>query len=84
MGEVDPRDTKLAALRRENAELREKVKGMRLVAEMRAGPMRLEAVSREGKITFTMCFDNDVMAHMGESAARLFADFVNENLPSAA
>ena len=51
-----------------------------LVAEIRAGPMRVEAAEYEGKITFTMCFDNDVMAHMGENAAKMFTDFVRDTL----
>lgn len=53
---------------------------MYVVAEMRAGPMRLEAVDFEGKVTFTMCYDNDVMAHMGEEAARLFSTFVTDTM----
>ena len=63
---------------RERAEQNTKAR-MKLVKEVRAGPLRLEAVEFEGSLTYTMCFDNDVMAHMGASAARLFADFVLGN-----
>jgi len=51
---------------------------MLLVKELRAGPLRLEAVEFEGKLTYTMCFDNDVMAHMGEEAAKAFCRFVED------
>jgi hypothetical protein len=61
-------------------------KDVQLVAEIRAGAMRLEAVRHrnfdgsEGNITFAMIYDNDLMAHMGEQAAKLFASFVTDNL----
>jgi hypothetical protein len=87
--QVDELNAQLGKERAEHRETRKKLraaKAVQLVAEMRAGPMRLEAVRHrnfdgtEGKITFSMVFDNDIMAHMGESAAQLFSRFVTDTL----
>ena len=59
---------------------------IQLVAEIRAGPLRIEAARYRtkagdpGNITFTMVYDNDLMGCMGENSAKLFANFVNDTL----
>lgn len=86
---VDELGAQLGAERAAHRETRKKLraaKAVQLVAEMRSGPLRIEAVRHrnfdgtEGKITFAMVFDTDLMAHMGEESAKCFADFVNRTL----
>jgi hypothetical protein len=53
---------------------------IKLVTATIVGPIRMEAVEVGGKVTFSMVYDNDLMAHMGEDAAKFFCDFVRRTL----
>lgn len=69
----------------------DKTDRVRRKAAIIAGPMKIAAYTvadpetgEHGSLQFHMTYDNTVMAVMGESAAKLFAKFVNDNLSAAA
>lgn len=80
LGSHDKKRLRLDAARLVETAKRETQHRLHMVAEERDGPTRLEAVEFEGKITFTMAYNSDVMCHVGEDSATKFCRFLHKTM----